>query len=257
MALAMARPWKHPKTGVYYLRKGVPENLRPLIGKREEKQSLGTRDPAEAKRGHAQALAELEARWTNLSVGPRTLTEREAHELACLAHDRWLERHRDNPSEQDFWPVQVGDKVFAPRVIDTAKLGVAAYSTVDPDWLLTERLEAWCLQIGDEILAARGLRVDEPSRIKLGKAVAAAIQRASLMLGQMARGEFGTWLGALSQPPQETTRPVPADARQPVWFDDLINGWATEKRPVEKTVYEWRRSLRQLESFIGHDDAGD
>jgi hypothetical protein len=40
MALAMSRPWKHPKTGVYWLRKRIPNALQPLVGKREEKRSL-------------------------------------------------------------------------------------------------------------------------------------------------------------------------------------------------------------------------
>jgi hypothetical protein len=66
MALAMARPWKHPKTGIFWLRKRIPDDLRPLLGKHEEKQSLGTRDPNEAKRVHARALAELGERWANL-----------------------------------------------------------------------------------------------------------------------------------------------------------------------------------------------
>jgi hypothetical protein len=62
MPLAMSRPWKHPKSGVYWLRRAVPADLRRLVGKREEKQTLGTKDPAEAKWLHAKALAELEAR---------------------------------------------------------------------------------------------------------------------------------------------------------------------------------------------------
>jgi hypothetical protein len=70
MALAMARPWKHPKTGIYWPRKRVPNDLRSLIGKREEKRSLGTRDSDEAKRLHVQALAELELRWANLQAPP-------------------------------------------------------------------------------------------------------------------------------------------------------------------------------------------
>jgi hypothetical protein len=49
MVLAMSRPVKHPKTGIYYFRKAVPEDLRALVGKREEKISLGTKNPAEAK----------------------------------------------------------------------------------------------------------------------------------------------------------------------------------------------------------------
>ena len=81
MPLSMARPWKHPKTGVYWLRKGVPEALRPLVGKREEKRSLRTRDPDEARQRHAQALSEVEAQWANLRSGPRQLV---ACEKGCL-----------------------------------------------------------------------------------------------------------------------------------------------------------------------------
>jgi hypothetical protein len=62
----MSRPWKHPKTGVYWLRKRVPDELRELVGKREEKRSLGTRDPAEAKRRHVEILAALDTQWSNL-----------------------------------------------------------------------------------------------------------------------------------------------------------------------------------------------
>jgi hypothetical protein len=47
----------------------VPEELRALVGKREEKRTLGTKDPTEAKRLHAAALAELEARWASLRAG--------------------------------------------------------------------------------------------------------------------------------------------------------------------------------------------
>ena len=68
MPLAMSRPSKHPKTGIYQLRKVVPEDLRKLVGKREEKVSLQTRDPVEAKQRFAKALAELEARWANFRL---------------------------------------------------------------------------------------------------------------------------------------------------------------------------------------------
>ena len=69
MTLAMSRPWKHPNSGVYWLRKRVPDDLRRVIGKSEEKRSLGTRNADEAKRRHAQALLELDARWANCAAG--------------------------------------------------------------------------------------------------------------------------------------------------------------------------------------------
>ena len=115
MPLAMSRPWKHPNSGVYWLRKGVPKDLREIVGKQEEKRSLGTRDPVEAKRLHAEALAEIEQRWANLRAGPKALTEREAHQLAIAVHDRWLQQHVENPSQQIAWNVDLADRVFAPQ----------------------------------------------------------------------------------------------------------------------------------------------
>lgn len=81
MALAMARPWKHPKSGVFFLRRRVPDDLREVLGKREEKLSLRTRDVAEAKVRHVKALADLDARWANLRKGPAELTERQAQRV--------------------------------------------------------------------------------------------------------------------------------------------------------------------------------
>jgi hypothetical protein len=103
MALAMSRPWKHPKTGIFWLRKGVPENLRAVAGKHEEKFSLKTRDPAEAKILHAQALLELEQRWSTLKAPTKPFSEHEAHELVAPAFEAWVNLHKDNPSEQTLW----------------------------------------------------------------------------------------------------------------------------------------------------------
>lgn len=46
----MTRPWKHHDSGYYWFRKRVPDDLRSLLGKREERFPLGMRDPTEAKR---------------------------------------------------------------------------------------------------------------------------------------------------------------------------------------------------------------
>lgn len=57
MVLVMARPFRHPITGIFQYRKRVPDALRSIVGKREEKVSLKTRDPAEAKIAHAKIAA--------------------------------------------------------------------------------------------------------------------------------------------------------------------------------------------------------
>jgi tRNA(Glu) U13 pseudouridine synthase TruD len=190
MPLAMSRPSKHPKSGVYWLRKGVPEDLRKLVGKREEKRSLRTRDPVEAKRRHAEALAEIETRWANLRAGPKVLTEREAHQLAVAVHDRWLQQHLENPSQQTVWNVDLADRLFAPprKLKSYDILDPDFEASMDPESLQISRMEKWCFEIADERLAAHGLLVDETSRRVLAGAIAAALQRASLTLASLAKG---------------------------------------------------------------------
>jgi hypothetical protein len=242
------------RAAVFWLRKGVPGDLRELVGKREEKRSLRTRDPVEAKRRHAEALAELEGRWANLRAGPKSLTEREAHQLAVAVHDRWLQQHLENPGQQTVWNIHLVDRLFKPPRL------LKSYDILDPDFegsmdensLQISRMEKWCIDIADECLAAHGLLVDETSRRILAGAVAAALQRASLTLASLAKGDtpsakFFSVVGPASQ--------SSAFSRQPVAFKELVDGWAAERRPVAKTQYERSRVVRQLEAYLGHNDA--
>jgi hypothetical protein len=253
MPLAMSRPWKHPNSGVYWLRKGVPEDLRALVGKREEKRSLQTRDPAEAKRRHAEALAEIESRWASLRVGPKTLTEIEAHQMAAVVHDRWLQQHQDNPSQQTSWRTDLGDRLFAPPKFPTMDeiRGGTFLTDIDLDAIEVLKMEKWCLEVADGRLAAHGLVVDDQSRRKLAVAIGIAVQRASLTLARLAKGEI---FSSAALFPAHSKSAAPADTR-PLTFKFLVDGWSTERRPVAKTVYEWSRVVRQLEEYLGHSDA--
>lgn len=95
----MSRPVKHPKTGVYYFRKAVPEDLRALVGKREEKVSLGTKNPADAKLAHARIAEEVEARWKALRSQPEPLTQKQVVALSGEVYREWLALFTDNPGE--------------------------------------------------------------------------------------------------------------------------------------------------------------
>jgi hypothetical protein len=176
--------------------------------------------------------------------------------MAVIVHDRWLEMHRDEPSQQTFWPAHVGAKVFAPPPpLDLAKVRTP-YLDLDPDWVQVNKLETWCLQQADEGLAVQGLVVDEDSRRKFAKAIAAAVQRASVTLAQLARGERAEAPGPLLRPaPVAATRDGQRASENPVPFKELVEGWAAETKPAAKTLYEWRRVLGQLATFVGHDDA--
>jgi hypothetical protein len=258
MALAMARPWKHPKTGIYWLRKRVPDDLRPILGKQEEKRSLGTRDFLEAKRLHAQALAELEQRWANLRAPPKAISEREAHELVAPAYDWWFDLHQDNPSQQELWKTKHFDQLWdRRRYLKFADLPLPEKWNREAEEGHTDMfvMEKFCRDRVEELLTSQGLKVDDLSRSKIEKALGAAIQRASLDLAKLARGEFASSLHSQRSISVEQRRPDTEGVTKPVTFGSLMDGWARERRPMQKTIYEYKRALRDLAAFLGHDDA--
>jgi integrase len=59
MAL-IAQPFRHPDSGIYYLRRRVPDDIRQVIGKTEIRRSLNTRNHQQAKAAFAIAYAESE-----------------------------------------------------------------------------------------------------------------------------------------------------------------------------------------------------
>jgi integrase len=267
MPLAMSRPWKHPKTGIYQLRKAVPEDLRKLVGKREEKVSLRTRDPAEAKVRHAKALAELEARWANLRAGPVPLTEREAHRFAMVAYERWLEQYRDNPSQQTNWDTVAGARLFGPpqtreEILAASQRALDGAPELPEDKIF--RMEQACLDAANGYLTSNGIIVDDQNRRIMARALGAAIQRASLTLAKLARGE-----GDDSPEPQAIRFPeFPARAERAKEdskcgaSDDslsaLVEHWWKEAKVAgrKQSTYEsYRNTVAKLVGFLKHDQA--
>lgn len=72
----MSRPFKHPRTGVYWLRQRIPADLRTLVGREEVSKTLRTKDPAEARMRHAEELARMHREWELIRRGPQPLTQR-------------------------------------------------------------------------------------------------------------------------------------------------------------------------------------
>lgn len=257
MPLAMSRPWKHPKTGIYWLRKRVPDGLLKLVGKREELRTLGTRDPAEAKVRHAAALAEIEARWATLRAGPKKFSEREALDLAAPVGEWLISQYRNNPSEQKLWRTEYGDAVFLHK--PAVPLGdyndlKAAFAIRDGDFDIMQ-MEQWCRNAAAELSSARGLQLDETALQLVARCIARIMQAAGLKLKRLTEGEredvvlqFSGY--ALSLGPSKKASLEAAS------FTKLIGGWSAERRPAQKTIYDWTRLFKELALFLGHDNAG-
>ena len=68
MAL-IAQPFRHPDSGIYYLRRRVPDDIRKVIGKTEIRRSLNTRNHQQAKAAFVVAYAESERFFQQIRSG--------------------------------------------------------------------------------------------------------------------------------------------------------------------------------------------
>ncbi|KAB1068190.1 DUF6538 domain-containing protein [Methylobacterium planeticum] len=271
MVLAMSRPWLDPDSGIWYLRKRVPKDLQALVGREVYKVSRGTKDPNVAKQRHAKALADLEVRWANLRAGPSTLSEREAHTLAASVNEDWLARYSENPSEPTGWRTDLYSELWAKtapwdmdRPIEQRFRDLAA-SLVSP----ARSQEEWCIRLADESLAHLGRRVDEAGRIRLARAVANAIQRASLTLERAAHGDYPVQLShnenVGSDAPTILPSPAPSTAvtlsvatPTNLALTGLFEGWWKEAQVAGRktsTHESYSHTIKNLIAFLSHDDA--
>jgi integrase len=246
MALLMSRPQKHPDSGFYWFRKRVPEDLRKLLGKNEERFSLGTRDPIEAKRLHALKLAEIEERWSNLRIGQRALSPDDIAQEATAIGDQVRRQLETDPYQPLRWDVDIGASLWGDE--ETGDYYTDVTQPLSPAEVKRLAQRTRCEKLADERLAARGLATESDDRERLARAVSLELQRIvqdhqAYLLGKIGHRAIG---GA---PP---TLRAPAT---PLTFETIIQGWLVEKKPNKKTEYTWRKVMKQLSGFLGHDDA--
>ncbi|MDH4869317.1 site-specific integrase [Pseudomonas sp. BN515] len=110
MAL-IAQPFRHPDSGIYYLRRVVPEELRPIVGKVEIRRSLRTRDYRQAKSAFAAAYADSERLFQQA---------RQRDRQGTAAGDQ-TEAVEDSPTQLPI-PINTPLTKHAPAAANTLKL---------------------------------------------------------------------------------------------------------------------------------------
>ncbi len=245
MVLSMNRPWKHPKSGRYYYRRAIPDDLRKLYppGKNgkapwEEKRSLDTKSPAEARVRHAQVSAEIEAKWASLRKGVVVLTQKQVVALAGEAYAELVARFRDEPHEASIWEAVLKTKA---------------------SWRSADKLEKWIGPSVDELLVRKGLVVDSSSRSRLLIAYHDAVVQAVTLLKRHAEGDYTPDPLANRFPAWERPAggPVPIVAGT-VSLRGLVADWWEEARAahMKPSTHEgYRASVEKFVQFLGHDDA--
>lgn len=240
MVLSMSRPWKHPTTGVYYYRRAIPDDLRTLIGRREEKRSLNTKDPATAKASHATVAAEVEARWANLRRGFQVITAKQAHAIAGEFYRQVMAGADDPDIEQE------ADAVLLVRAA-TWTNPMPAVAAVQA------RIRDRVLPSIEGFLSARGILTDASGKEKIREAVEQAMRQGHETLLRHAEGDWRPDPDADRFPPVAAIEPTPV--RAPVLTSkDLFDAYQSEAKTAPSTEKKWRGIFAALVRFVGHDD---
>lgn len=242
MRVRMATPFKHPRTGVYYLRRAVPKDIQEALGKTEFLKSLGTKDEREAKVLFPAALQESDAafakaRGKNAAVDVlNDLQIREVGEAWAshiLGEDEEL--RLDGLSERDFEKQQEAYDIVLPALkADLAR------GSVDEG-------VAWEF---DDFLKSYGFNV--PTNTMNYRRVHMGMLRAWIraMEAQLLRQQ-GEPIETPVAPEIGPRRLAVGGASDPSKLSGAFESWKGERKPSEKTWSEWSLALRRFVEVNG------
>ncbi len=243
MVLRMPRPKAHPTTGIYLFRKRVPEALRSILGKTEEKISLRTRDPAEAKIAHARVSVEVEERWHRLAQGPQSLSHRQAEAIAGEIYRSLMAEHHDDPQQASAGALLV-DQAFHGK----AKIALAGTDKKGTAALVEKlRISRNAKRI-DEWLSAHGYILTGESRELVRTAVDKAILQAREQLHRMRGGDYRPDPDANRFPSLEARRVSVEDKRHELL--EVFDEYARESVLSDKTIKKWRPKISAVSAEV-------
>ena len=168
----------------------------------------------------------------------------------------WLGLYRENPGQQRFWPTDLYRHLWrSPRGRmehredgRTTMLAVLTFAQAQK----VAELEAWCRDQAETVLALHDIEADNASILRVAKAIAAKVQRASLTLAALARGEPDAG-PATTRATTPAAKPVKA-----VGLIELVEAWWREAERTGKsdsTRESYTNTIKQLAAFLGYDEA--
>jgi integrase len=246
MGLRMATPWKHPNSGIYWLRRRIPADLVAIIGKKEEKVSLRTRDPAAAKAAFIRAAAEVEARWANLRKGTKRLSHKEAVAIAGEFYRQLVATHEDDPGD----PALVLGRLLTDQVAaGSPQVKVIAAGNPDITSRLLARIRDQNRPAVEAYLRNHGEVVDEESFERIVAAVNAAIAQGREQVLRYAQGDYRPDPAADRFPARKALAVEAAEAAKPADYYDLetiYEKFATERKHSMATRKKWSAIIAEV-----------
>lgn len=260
---------RHPKTGVYWFRRSVPPALRQAAGRREFLESLGTKDPQEAKRRLGLVARGAEARLSALrgaggSAGPvacpampaaassPAFTLADAEAIAARYADEQLSRS-----------VQTFHASPEPRSAQDATEALRSCRSHRELWLDALRERDWrgVGGLADDLLAREGRPRPAPAELAL---LHHALVRAMVRFFDVEIARLrGDWPALAPVPAAGSDRPAdlaaeprvaPDDERQPdITLPELLARYHAERRLRPKVHDELRAAVARFGEVCGKD----
>lgn len=264
MVLLMPSPFKHPSTGVYWLRQRTPVDVKSLakgqivhltLGGIAVRRTVGeelivslfTKDPSEAKQRAIDALAQFSAIWTAFRNPPATLSFKDIVALAGEAF-RAFQSMEDNPARPEVWRnvlevnrAALMGKTDGPFIGTTAQRRRAA---------LQRRFGPFV----DVVLKNHHRKVDDETYEQLLEQVGKALTDAAELLLKRSEGDYS---------PDSRGEKYPAVVRPHIGsksrsgrltFGALIAHKDKTQDRSPKTIAVYKSKLADFAAFIGHDD---
>ena len=246
LALKMASPWKHPKTGVYWFRRRVPDALRSVVGKTIVQKTLDTKDPAEAKRRFLPVAAAIDREWTRLAAAEEITPARERDRLTPkqvlgIAGEfyRWMvSKHDGDPGKAEKWREEVEkDRRFI--VPPQTKLKGLNWVTGGPGRYMP---------LVQQFLEERGILVPEDNLFDIAAQAAWAGMRAKERLARIAEKDYSDDPAEARFPKWDEVKPTLSLKSEMVTLADHFAEFA--KPHAAKSRKKYRSCLQDLERFL-------
>jgi hypothetical protein len=179
----------------------------------------------------------------------RNLTDADLTHATSVSYDCRLKGTIPN---DPFWTSPVADQLWGDHADDAAWEGDALKRSIG-----RQLQRIWLFELADEYLGKMRLTTDERGREDLAKALSFGIRKAQFFLERRHQGDFSP--DAERPEPRRSGNAATAETMPatpaPVTFQTLLDGWAAEKQPTQKTKYSWTRVVDQVEGFVGHKEA--
>lgn len=256
----MATPWRHPQTGSYYIRRQIPEPLRPCFGGKSIWQvSLKTKDGVEAARLFASANAELEQRFADArgALGQKLEPERAAEIVGA-----WLREPigKGRRGERILWEVEDRAHLelglpapgFARRrdeQDDAQAEPVAsehAYSNPGDLWsdlIATGPRDRWRYLLDGALAELRQANALHPT--------AGPLPGIDEPLADVLAAALSGYGGSLNRSARKRPRGGNLRLRPQMRLMELFGDWKAKNKPSAQTANEFETSARDFVEFIG------